>query len=133
GGRWDSNPRQPESQSGTLPTELRPPLPKVACPTGLEPVTPSLEGWCSIRVSYGHLKLEVEVLTRERLQPRRLGTLSYPANATRPPTPGQQVPALEGPARIHVRALCHAAGLAVIAGDDLLLVSLPEHRNVAAW
>ncbi len=26
GGRWDSNPRQPESQSGTLPTELRPPL-----------------------------------------------------------------------------------------------------------
>src|SRR6185437_11606261 len=25
GGRWDSNPRQPESQSGTLPTELRPP------------------------------------------------------------------------------------------------------------
>ncbi len=26
GGRWGSNPRQPESQSGTLPTELRPPL-----------------------------------------------------------------------------------------------------------
>ncbi len=26
GGRWDSNPRQPESQSGALPTELRPPL-----------------------------------------------------------------------------------------------------------
>ncbi len=26
----------------------------VACPTGLEPVTPSLEGWCSIRMSYGH-------------------------------------------------------------------------------
>ena len=26
GGRWDSNPRRPESQSGTLPTELRPPL-----------------------------------------------------------------------------------------------------------
>jgi hypothetical protein len=26
GDRWDSNPRQPESQSGTLPTELRPPL-----------------------------------------------------------------------------------------------------------
>src|SRR5439155_3405902 len=25
GGRWDSNPRQPESQSGTLPAELRPP------------------------------------------------------------------------------------------------------------
>ena len=26
GGRRGSNPRQPESQSGTLPTELRPPL-----------------------------------------------------------------------------------------------------------
>lgn len=26
GERRDSNPRQPESQSGTLPTELRPPL-----------------------------------------------------------------------------------------------------------
>ena len=25
GGKWDSNPRQPESQSGTLPTELFPP------------------------------------------------------------------------------------------------------------
>lgn len=25
-----------------------------ACPTGIEPVTPSLEGWCSIRLSYGH-------------------------------------------------------------------------------
>ena len=25
GGRWDLNPRQPESQSGALPTELRPP------------------------------------------------------------------------------------------------------------
>jgi hypothetical protein len=26
GGRWGSNPRQQESQSWTLPTELRPPL-----------------------------------------------------------------------------------------------------------
>ena len=26
GGRWGSNPRQPESQSGALPAELRPPL-----------------------------------------------------------------------------------------------------------
>jgi hypothetical protein len=25
GGRWDSNPRRPESQSGALPAELRPP------------------------------------------------------------------------------------------------------------
>ena len=47
--------------------ELRPPskdnylnLPRsvivhaiLACPAGLEPTTPSLEGWCSIRLSYG--------------------------------------------------------------------------------
>lgn len=25
----------------------------VACPEGLEPPTPSLEGWCSIQLSYG--------------------------------------------------------------------------------
>ena len=24
-------------------------------PTGIEPVTPSLEGWCSIRLSYGQI------------------------------------------------------------------------------
>jgi hypothetical protein len=30
GGRWDSNPRRPESQSGALPTELRPPSSKPA-------------------------------------------------------------------------------------------------------
>ncbi len=41
--------------------ELRPPLhalyynvlQHLACPAGLEPTTPSLEGWCSIRLSYG--------------------------------------------------------------------------------
>jgi hypothetical protein len=54
GGRWVSNPRPPESQSGALPTELRPPLTvKLSCeatlpaewpsylarPAGLEPAT----------------------------------------------------------------------------------------------
>ena len=27
----------------------------MVCPTGIEPVTPSLEGWCSIRLSYGQM------------------------------------------------------------------------------
>ena len=60
GDRWGSNPRQLESQSRALPTELRPPLKdyvELVCPTGIEPATPSLEGWCSIRLSYGHNSL----------------------------------------------------------------------------
>src|SRR5688572_9101978 len=62
GGRWgdrrDSNPQQLESQSRTLPLSYghhsaRRPL--LACPARLELTTPSLEGWCSIRLSYGQL------------------------------------------------------------------------------
>ena len=49
GERWDSNPRQPESQSGALPTELRSPYARLA---GLEPATLGLEGRCSIQLSY---------------------------------------------------------------------------------
>ena len=28
---------------------------EVVCPAGVEPATPSLEGWCSIQLSYGHM------------------------------------------------------------------------------
>ena len=50
GGRWDSNPRQPEPQSGALPTELHPPY--LVRPKGLEPLAHCLEGSCSIHLSY---------------------------------------------------------------------------------
>ena len=75
GGRWGSNPRPLESQSRALPTELRPPWKPVNSFTraatgpahllcdsrpvanlaprgGFEPPTNSLEGYCSIRLSY---------------------------------------------------------------------------------
>src|SRR6185437_9387683 len=63
GDRWDSNPQQPESQSGTLPLSyghrsrycafLQPR--GLACPARLERATYGLEGRCSIRLSYGQL------------------------------------------------------------------------------
>ena len=31
----------------------------LACPEGLEPPTPSLEGWCSIQLSYGQRVAQV--------------------------------------------------------------------------
>src|SRR6266850_7450104 len=34
----------------------------LACPTGIEPVTPSLEGWCSIRLSYGHVSDRADLI-----------------------------------------------------------------------
>src|SRR6266850_3652368 len=57
GDRRDSNPQQLESQSRTLPLSYghhcAAQYQCLACPAGLEPTTPSLEGWCSIRLSYG--------------------------------------------------------------------------------
>jgi hypothetical protein len=35
----------------------------LARPTGIEPVTPSLEGWCSIRLSYGRLFIQYKTWT----------------------------------------------------------------------
>ena len=56
GGRRGSNPRQQESQSWALPTELRPPYHTImARPAGLEPATLALEGRCSIQLSYGRI------------------------------------------------------------------------------
>ena len=49
GERWDSNPRQPEPQSGALPTELRPPY--MVRLKGFEPLAHGLEGRCSIQLS----------------------------------------------------------------------------------
>jgi hypothetical protein len=42
-------------------------LRKLATPAGFEPATPSLEGWCSIRLSYG-----VDALVRFTRSARRL-------------------------------------------------------------
>ena len=62
GGRRGLNPRPPESQSGALPTELRPPL--LLFPfkvwyarqdSNLRPY--GLEGRCSIQLSYGRINL----------------------------------------------------------------------------
>ena len=34
---------------------MRNPQNRMACPAGIEPATPSLEGWCSIQLSYGQM------------------------------------------------------------------------------
>jgi hypothetical protein len=65
GGRWDSNPRQPRSQPGALPTELRPPRLTLdfiyqTRLAGFEPATLGLEGRCSIQMSYRRKKIGVE-------------------------------------------------------------------------
>jgi hypothetical protein len=64
GERGESNPRPLGPQPSALTAELRPPsivyLPcrcssDRARPAGIEPATPSLEGSCSVRLSYGRM------------------------------------------------------------------------------
>src|SRR5688500_17160373 len=38
----------------------------MVCPAGIEPATPSLEGWCSIRLSYGHITVTAYRLAGSR-------------------------------------------------------------------
>ena len=54
-----TEPRYPDKYKETLR--------KLATPAGFEPATPSLEGWCSIRLSYG-----VDALPRFTRSARRL-------------------------------------------------------------
>jgi hypothetical protein len=93
GERWGSNPRPPVPQTGALPTELRPPLScfeRVRSPLrairqrrcrlarscllaprgGLEPPTKSLEGSCSIHLSYrGRISRRPHTESSQRLVP----------------------------------------------------------------
>ena len=43
-------------------------LRKLATPAGFEPATPSLEGWCSIRLSYGVMPSAQVYLRRARIE-----------------------------------------------------------------
>ena len=42
------------------------PMARVACPEGVEPPTICLEGRCSIQLSYGHARAEVNDFLKER-------------------------------------------------------------------
>ena len=88
GGRRGSNPRQQESQSWALPTELRPPLELVymslflrllctraelARPAGFEPATLGLEGRCSIQMSYGRSHLGLHITENAQYRQKMVG------------------------------------------------------------
>ena len=70
GGRWESNPRQPESQSGALPTELRPPY----CSAAVLRYNLT-EAWCGRRDSNSYS------LRRWNLNPVCLPISPRPRNA----------------------------------------------------
>src|SRR5579885_871617 len=96
GDRWGSNPRQPESQSGALPSELRSPWSCVmARLAGVEPATTGLEGRCSIHLSYRRVQpfqcsSRVASLLGATSRPR-LASLRNPASLA---SPGQAIPGL---------------------------------------
>ena len=53
----------------------------LACPTGLEPITPSLEGWCSIRLSYGQNSSQCRVSQAGRGERIRTSDILLPKQA----------------------------------------------------
>ena len=104
GGLWGSNPRLPESLSGTLPLSyihhrnvIMPCCPQhwLACPEGVEPPTHGLEGRCSIQLSYGQFMVGWSGQQDSNLRP------SAPkADAL----PGCAIPRNRAPRHTHTRA-----------------------------
>ena len=85
GGRWDSNPRQPESQSGTLPAELRPPLAKSSHYTMKNPLFVSSLIFKKSR-SFASLRMTGKWASRVLQQ---LATASRESPGTSPPRCGE--------------------------------------------
>ncbi len=85
GERWDSNPRQPESQSGALPTELRPPWSFYTAPGHVFPGQSACAG------APGRIRTCYPRLRRPMLYPDELR-----AHAWMPPSPARRRRAAHG-------------------------------------